>query len=329
MRSLLIAITMVVFSPFGAFASCSDILVDQLSATHDKAAVTAAARELGNLGYEVRVRAISSRRGAKNIDEFEQAYRATCPEWLIGGTLRSSVLLMLYVDNRTSAPWLGVYYGSGLAKLDKEYRGILAERFIPRIQDFRDGDKKALTPAFVETLRGFKDVMERPAGNAPVVIKTGPSVNYTGAIVTIAFILLAGFGVVLFFRYRSDMGDTGAAMAEAHRARSACLNRLLAITDSDKFAELDALADAAGDKGTEARRLITDLKGHGTRATAAFNRFDNTEKDDPNKKGLSETVYRNNQQAYEDIIATQIEPAETILANVNELLGAHHKSRAA
>mgnify|MGYP001613374937 CR=1 FL=1 len=192
-----------------------------------------------------------------------------------------------------------------------------------------DGDKKALPPAFVETLRGFKDVMERPAGNAPIVVKTGPSVNYTGAIIVVALIILAIIGIFVFFRYRADMGETGAAMAEAHRARSTCLNRLIAITDSDKFAELDALADAAGEKGTEASRLIADLKSHGARATAAFNRFDNTEKDDPNKKGLSETVYRNNQQAYEDIIATMIEPAETILANVNDLLGAHHKSRAA
>nr|MBP9757937.1 hypothetical protein [Candidatus Paceibacterota bacterium] len=74
MRSLLMAIFMVALTPFGAFAACSDILVDEMSATHDKAAVTAAARELGNLGYEVRVRAIPSRRGAKNIDEFEQTY---------------------------------------------------------------------------------------------------------------------------------------------------------------------------------------------------------------------------------------------------------------
>src|SRR6185437_11167681 len=106
-------------SPMVAHAACSDLLIDRAGAVSDKAAVTAAAHRLADTATEVRIRTIPSRKltnsqFAKNIDEFENDYRTTCPDWLAGGKLRSNVFLMLYVDNHTSPPWVGVYYGNGL-----------------------------------------------------------------------------------------------------------------------------------------------------------------------------------------------------------------------
>lgn len=329
------AFGLVVASSAARANNCSDLVVDELSAISDKAKVADAARKFANEGYEVRVRAFKSRRGAKNIDEFQQTYRKECPQWLIGGKLRSSVFLFLYVDNRSSDPWVGAYYGDGLSKLDKEYRKVLAANFIPLIPSFRAGEKNALTPGFVNVLNDFRDIVTRPAAaSGPTTIVRKEPTDLSGLWWVLGIVVIIGGGVLLFvlvMRSRNDQGEVQAVQAEARRVRGDCVERLLRVTDESNLAAMKANAEAVRGSMSAAEwksleRNIGQYEQLGNTGNAALRRFDSPSGEDPNRKALSASVYRTNEQRYAEILAQFVEPAEALALQIAQAVGKAEKA---
>jgi hypothetical protein len=338
--ALLIAISGQAFA-----ASCSDVLVDELSAFSDKGKVAAAAASFGNATMtEVRVRAIASRRGAKNVKEFEQAFRATCPEWLqSNGKLKSNLLLFLYVDNRSSPQWVGLYYGDGLSRLDAHYQRIVGDRFVPRIESFRGGDKAALTPGVVLMFDDLKAVMTQQVSNGgntthnnTTIVHAQPTDLSWLKWLAIGVVVIGGGLVtaVLWSRFSQDRGEVQSAQAQVRRVRQGCLHRVIAVSDSEKIGEMEAMIEATKARLSpsavaELDRLFADFKKQGMAASAAFERFDGVGKDDPNVNGLSADTYRTNEQAYEDLIASSVEPAEETSRKISALLNTASSSAVA
>lgn len=308
-------------------ASCSDVLIDELGAFSDKGKVTTAAANFGNATMtQVRVRAIASRRGAKDMREFEHTYRATCPEWLQNnGKLKSNMLLFLYVDNKSSPQWVGLYYGDGLARLDNHYKTIVGDRFISRVESFRNGDKTALTPGIVQMFDDLKAVATRPVGGGgnTTIINTQPT-DLTWLAWLAGGAVVLGIGVFVLFlvtRVREDRGDVQAAQEEAKVARSNCVERLNTINDSTNLVVLRANAQATNVSTAD----IDQYEKLGKEGNAALHRFDSAN-DDSNRKALSSSVYRAKQQRYEEIIIKYVEPAETLATKIANAIEGKEKT---
>lgn len=321
-------------------ASCEDRFVDSANIVSDDMAVAKAARTLGNAGADVVVRTTNSYKGAANLDEYVLAMQQQCPSWQSGGSRKSTMLIIAY---NAKTHDIGVYYGVQLkAQLDPVWRTIAGNAIKPAVTAYGNGEQDAYTRAFLRILSDFGDVLKAPVATAQV--RTAPTtIVHQDASDTSWFgrmvVIVVGIGVVsgfalYFLRTREDTAESKGVQSAARRVRSACLSKLIELTDKEKLEELSAFADAVVPRlsAEDAATLIADiasLKDMGERALRAFNRFDNIDKDDPNVDGLPAAAYRHNQQAYEDINVQWIEPAEAKLAAITQLIDSTTKTRVA
>jgi hypothetical protein len=325
-----------VAAPWAAHAACDDLVIDEANIINDVGKVTAAAHKLGGAGADVRVRTIRTLGDAQNLDDYERALERQCPSWQSGGHRKSTMLVITYLPTTRDA---GVYFGAQLKpKLDPVWVSIRNSALQPAISAYRNGEKDAYTKAFVAMLGGFDDVlrMSSPSGG-PTTIVHREAADFSWiwkTLLGLALLALLGGAAIFYFRTRQDKGEAQAYQAEARRVRRQCLQRLLTITDPSKQKELNALILALKARLSPAdssalQAYFDTFQQQGRDALAAFGRFDDVDKEDPNANGLPASVYRSNEQAYEDIIASSIEPAEESLRKINELLGTAHAARVA
>jgi hypothetical protein len=282
---------------------------------------------LGNSGADVRVRTVKSLGTYANLDSYERAAEQQCPSWQSNSHRKSTMLIIMFAPGTLDA---GVYYGTQhVAKLNPTWIAIRNAALIPAIVAARNGEKDAYTKAFASMLSGFDEVLKTSSVAAvPTTIVHNDAGDWSWfgkMMIIVALIIAATFGGVMLMRSREDKKDSMGVQSQTKRVRSGCLNRLLAISDPSKVDEMTSMVAAAtsrlsASQTTEIQAHLLTFIDQGRAALAAFNRFDNVSKDDPNKDGLPVSVYRENQQAYEDIIASSIEPAEESLRNISELL---------
>ncbi|MEK7068839.1 MAG: hypothetical protein AAB947_00485 [Patescibacteria group bacterium] len=339
LRWLIIATTVMTASAVSA-ASCDDRFVDSANIVSDDMAVAKEARALGNAGADVVVRTTNSYMGAANLDEYVLAMQQQCPSWQSGGHRKSTMLIVAY---NAKAHDIGVYYGVQLkAQLDPIWRTIAGNAIRPAIIAYANGEQDAYTRAFLRILSDFGDVLKAPV--ATVQTRTAPTtIVHQDASDTSWFgrmvVIVVGIGavsifVLYFLRIREDKMESKGVQSVTRRVRSACLSRLLDLTDKEKIEELSALADAVRPRlsAEDAATLIANiesLKDMVERALKAFNRFDNIDKNDPNVDGLPAAAYWHNQQAYEDINVQWIQPAEARLTAITQLIDSATKTRVA
>lgn len=334
---------------------CDDTVVDRVHVISDPGKVAAAAKKLSGVGADVRVWTVSSFKemGVSNLDQYMEKVLDQCSSWRANASnpksaLKSTMVVVMihpsaYLDpgtyKRPSVLDTGIYYGvQNASKLKAAWSSIEDSTLKPSITAYNNGEKDAYTRGFVNMMDSLGVTLKPPmpvTSTGPTTIINQAPADYSGfgsALIWIVIIGAAGVVLAFFFYSRQGASADQGFQAKAHRARSNCLNRIIELTDTVKRDEFTSMMTAfnarlsAADAGA-LDSAFADYKRKGDAAAAAFNRFDAVDKDDPNKNGLSAEVYRSNEQSYQDILVQFIEPAETSLQQVKDLLEKAHLAR--
>ena len=322
-RFMVVAAGIAVAAPVAyAQTNCDAVVVDQAHVISDPGKVTTAANNLGNQGATVRVRTFDAV-GSGGLDKAVEQLRRDCPAWQ--GTddkhWKSTMLVLAYTPEKHQ---IGAYYGTSLvSRLGKgKWDEMIKDRLVPQIQASAKGDKNAISLGMVNTLNEMQGALARPStgGGATTIQQAadyGGLWKVLGWIVGIGFLLviIAG-GLFIFFRQKTESGETQTARAQARRARSEAISGILEITDDATLASAAAMVMAApADKQSALNLKHARVKSLGNQALEALSAFDDMKGENPNEN-LTVAAYHSNQQRYEAIITTYILPAKRLIAEI-------------
>ena len=324
-----------------AYAACDDLVEDTTKVANrkiDVGKVTTAARALAGHGVTVRVRVYDTLKGKNNIGELADKIEKECG-WTTNGKRQSNLYFIPFAVEKGD---IAIRTGSAInARISETVATkAIATYMVPRWQAYKR-DPNALAAGLVDILDSSKVVLAQPlSGGGPTTIVRHEATDVSGFATAFKWVaiglVIIGIAVVVVFLYSrvsQERGEGQSAQAQARAVRQKCLNRLIAITKSDFIAEMEAMVDATKPglskaDADELQRLFGTFKRQGEEASAAFNRFDSLDKD-PNVNGLSPDAYRSNEQAYEDILASSIEPAEETLKVISKILNHAQPARVA
>lgn len=302
--------------------------------------ITAAARNLAGTGATVRVRVYDTLRGSKDINALGEKTIRECG-WTLGDGRRQSNLL--FIPFAVEQGDIAVLTGSAInARLSESVATkAITTHMVPRWQSYKQ-DQSALTNGLVAMLNSFRVELARPlvnetrSGGTTTIVNHAPS-DYSGlgkALILIVVTAGIALGFVLWKRSSEDKGEAAEAQAQASRARGNCIDRLLHLSDENEKVVRQAKVDGARSaiSAEDARTLdsaLREINALGSRGLAAFSRFDSPQGEDPNRSGLSVGAYHSNHGRYEEIIAQFIEPAERLIAQIDQTVEKASKPAAA